>query len=38
MERTWLSTANVAQRLAVKPRTVLRFIDKGELITYRWAA
>jgi excisionase family DNA binding protein len=31
----WMSTAEVARRLAVAQRTVYGFIDRGELTAYR---
>ena len=32
----WLSTAEAARRLDVTPRTLYRFIDEGQLPTYRF--
>ena len=32
----WLSTTEVARRLAMRPRTVYGFIDRGELAAYRF--
>lgn len=31
----WLSTAEVARRLGVTPRTVYGFINDGDLVAYR---
>jgi excisionase family DNA binding protein len=35
MDSPWISTAEGARRLAVTPRTVYGFIDRGELPAYR---
>jgi excisionase family DNA binding protein len=32
----WLSTAEVARRLSLTPRTVYRLIDAGDLVAYRF--
>ena len=32
----WLSTADAAKALGITPRTLYRFIDKGDLPAYRF--
>ena len=32
----WLSTADAAKALGITPRTLYRFIDKGDLAAYRF--
>lgn len=32
----WLSTADASRALGITPRTLYRFIDKGELPAYRF--
>jgi excisionase family DNA binding protein len=31
----WLSTARTAQRLGITPRTLYRFVTRGEITAYR---
>jgi excisionase family DNA binding protein len=35
-ETDWLSTQEAARRLGITPRTLYRFIDRGELPAYRF--
>jgi excisionase family DNA binding protein len=35
-EILWLSTARAAARLGITPRTLYRFVDRGDLDAYRF--